>query len=99
MDKKQEENFDEKIEEVKTVKSLTTKVYLFYKAKNSNTYKELKNLAKPEFQKNPEKFYPTKVFEKFGFSRNQCPKCNAYYWRHSEKADVCGDSKFFIFLL
>lgn len=32
------------------------------------------------------------MFKKFGFSRNQCPKCGAYYWRHTEKADVCGDS-------
>jgi len=26
--------------------------------------------VKPIFQKNPEAYYPTKVFEKFGFKRN-----------------------------
>jgi hypothetical protein len=50
-------------------------------------------LAKPEFAANPEKFYPTKVFEKMGYSRAQCPKCEVHYWRHTEKADTCGDSK------
>ena len=49
-------------------------------------------MAKPEFAANPEKYYPTKVFEKFGYSRNQCPKCNCNYWRRTEKADTCGDS-------
>lgn len=95
MSKTHEEQFDEKLEEVKTVKALTTKVQ-FSPSPPFNSLlfsQELKNLAKPEFQKNPEKFYPTKVFEKFGFSRNQCPKCGAFYWRHTEKADVCGDSK------
>jgi len=56
-----DENFDEKLEEVKTVKSLTSK--------------QIKNLAKPEFAKNPELYYPTTVFEKLGFHRTQCPKC------------------------
>jgi hypothetical protein len=42
-------------EEEKTVQCLTTK--------------EIKALARPEFAANPEKFYPTKTLEKFGFSR------------------------------
>ena len=54
--------------------------------------KEIKKLAKPEFEANPDKFYPTNVFAKYGFTRNCCPKCGAYYWRHTEKADTCGDS-------
>ena len=49
-------------------------------------------MAKPEFAKNPELFYPTDVFKEFGFSRHQCPKCSANYWRHCEQQDVCGDS-------
>ena len=52
----------------------------------------MKNLAKPEFAKNPEQFYPTQVFEKFGFTRAQCSKCHANYWRHTEERDTCGDS-------
>ncbi|KAJ6243664.1 alanine--tRNA ligase [Anaeramoeba flamelloides] len=56
------------------------------------TTKEIKKLARPEFEKNPEKFYPTKVFQKWGFTRARCPKCDHYFWRHSEKVEVCGDS-------
>jgi alanyl-tRNA synthetase len=33
------------------------------------TTKEIKALARPEFEANPEKFYPTKTFEKMGFFR------------------------------
>ena len=56
------------------------------------TTKEIKALAKPEFAANPEKFYPTKTFEKLGFHRAQCPKCKEHYWRHTEKKVTCGDS-------
>ena len=73
-----EDQFDEKAPEVQEVKCLTTK--------------ELKALARPEFEANPDKFYPTKVFEAIGFTRNRCPKCKAYYWRASEERDTCGDS-------
>jgi hypothetical protein len=57
------------------------------------TTKEIKAKARPEFQANHEKFYPTEVFKKMGYHRNQCPKCQGFYWRHSEKSDTCGDSK------
>jgi alanyl-tRNA synthetase len=56
------------------------------------TTKEIKNLARPEFQANPEKFYPTKVFDSMGYTRNQCPKCQGYYWRHTVERETCGDS-------
>ena len=49
-------------------------------------------MARPEFEANPEKFYPTRVFENIGFSRARC-KCGNYYWRHSEARQTCGDSK------
>jgi len=55
--------------------------------------KEIKALARPEFTANPEKFYPTETFAKMGYSRAQCPKCDGYYWRHTEKKVTCGDSK------
>jgi alanyl-tRNA synthetase len=73
-----------------TVKCLTTKVSpkLVFKR-----MQEIKALARPEFQKNPEKFYPVETFAKIGFTRAQCPKCQNYYWRHSEKSTTCGDSK------
>lgn len=56
------------------------------------TTKEIKALARPEFAANPEKFYPTETFAKMGYTRAQCPCCQNYYWRFSEKADTCGDS-------
>ena len=51
-------------------------------------------MARPEFQKYPERFYPVETFAKLGFSRAQCPKCANYYWRHSEARKTCGDSKY-----
>jgi alanyl-tRNA synthetase len=56
------------------------------------TAKEIKNLAKPEFAANPEKFYPVETFKKLGFSRASCPCCGNNYWRHTEKKVTCGDS-------
>jgi ribosomal protein S27AE len=50
-------------------------------------------MARPEFQQYPERFYPVETFKKLGFSRNQCPKCQNFYWRHSETRATCGDSK------
>ena len=67
------------------VKALTTKVI-------KNLYQEIKALAKPEFEANPEKFYPVETFKKLGFHRAQC-KCKHFYWRRSEKQNTCGDSK------
>eukprot|EP00742_Colponemidia_sp_Colp-10_P001200 GILJ01001293.1.p1 GENE.GILJ01001293.1~~GILJ01001293.1.p1 ORF type:complete len:960 (-),score=188.73 GILJ01001293.1:174-3053(-) len=55
------------------------------------TAKELKALARPEFEANPEKFYPVTTMAKFGFSRAQCPKCNHFFWRHTPKKEFCGD--------
>ena len=74
-----EDHYDDKVEEAQTVAAMTSK--------------QIKAKFKPEFAANPEKFYPTKVFEKIGYTRHQCPKCKANYWRHSENADTCGDSQ------
>ncbi|OMJ66344.1 hypothetical protein SteCoe_36834 [Stentor coeruleus] len=70
--------FSSQTPEIQTIKTLTAK--------------EMKNLAKPEFAKNPENFYPTQVFAKFGFSRAQCKNCNTHFWRHTETQHTCGDS-------
>lgn len=56
-----EDKYDDKPTEAKEVKCLTTK--------------QLKALARPEFEANPDEFYPTKIFGKIGFTRNRCPKC------------------------
>jgi alanyl-tRNA synthetase len=49
-------------------------------------------LARPEFEANPEKFYPTETFAKLGFTRAKCPESGAYFWRHTEDRKTCGDS-------
>lgn len=69
---------DEEVEQPQTMKTLTAK--------------EMKKLAKPEFEANPELFYPTTVFEKYGFSRFKCINCGTMFWRHSEEVQTCGDS-------
>lgn len=56
------------------------------------TTKEIKALAKPEFQANPEKFYPTETLTRLGFSRHKCPISGNFYWRASEERTTCGDS-------
>lgn len=52
----------------------------------------MKAICKPIFQKDPSKYYPTEVFGKYNFTRATC-KCGTFYWRRTEKADTCGDSK------
>lgn len=49
-------------------------------------------MARPEFTKNYDQFYPVETFKKIGFHRAQCPKCENFYWRKSEKQDICGDA-------
>jgi len=74
---KEEEFEDDKPEEIKTVKAKTAK--------------EMKAMYRPVFRKTPEKYYPTKVFSKFNYTRNEC-KCGTIYWRRVEARDTCGDS-------
>lgn len=57
------------------------------------TAKEIKKLARPEFAANPDKFYPTDTLRRLGFSRNQCPVCENFYWRHTTAKTTCGDSQ------
>ena len=68
---------DPKKKDLKEVKALTAK--------------EIKTLLRPDFEKNPDKYYPVKTLTSLGYSRAQC-KCGHYYWRHSEKSSTCGDS-------
>ena len=48
-------------------------------------------MARPEFQANPDQFYPTNVFANIGFTRAECA-CGNFYWRHTEERTTCGDS-------
>jgi alanyl-tRNA synthetase len=57
------------------------------------TSKEIKKLARPEFQQNPDKFYPTGTLKKLGYSRTQCPTCQNFFWRKNPKKQTCGDSQ------
>lgn len=56
------------------------------------TTKEIKALCRPDFEKNPDKYYPVQTLTKLGYHRHRCPKCKHYFWRHSEKIETCGDS-------
>lgn len=56
------------------------------------TAKEIKAAARPEFASRPEVYYPTKVFQDFGFHRAKCG-CGVHYWRRSPMQTTCGDSK------
>ena len=56
------------------------------------TAKEIKDLCRPDFEANPDKYYPVTTFKKLGYSRSRCEKCKKYYWRHSESQNTCGDS-------
>lgn len=77
------------VEEEKTVQCLTTKVSPL----SLTCLQEIKALARPEFQKYPERFYPVETFKKLGFSRALCPVSGNYFWRRSEARKTCGDSK------
>ena len=56
------------------------------------TAKEIKDLCRPDFEANPDKYYPVTTFKKLGYSRSRCEKCKKYFWRHSDSQKTCGDS-------
>lgn len=53
----------------------------------------MKEIYRPKFRETPEKYYPTAVFEKFGYTRATCPVCGSIYWRRTEDRTTCGDSE------
>lgn len=57
------------------------------------TAKEMKRYWRPKFQEHPEDYYPSEVFEKYGFHRARCPKCSTLYWRRTQQQSTCGDSE------
>ncbi|KAL0212960.1 hypothetical protein RCL1_006586 [Eukaryota sp. TZLM3-RCL] len=54
--------------------------------------KQVKNLVRPQFEANPDDYYPTTTLKNHGFSRDRCSSCNHYYWKHSDSVTCCGDS-------
>ncbi|TNJ30009.1 Alanyl-tRNA synthetase [Giardia muris] len=57
------------------------------------TAKEMKKVWRPRFHEEPERYYPTKVFEAYGYMRATCPKCGTLFWRRTETRTTCGDSE------
>lgn len=53
--------------------------------------KQIKNLAKPEFAANPDKFYPTQTLRRLSYDRHTCA-CGHNYWRRTAARTTCGDS-------
>lgn len=50
-------------------------------------------MIKPEFEANPDKYYPTTTLkDKLGFTRNKCEKSGKYFWNLDPKRTHCGDS-------
>lgn len=72
------EGHDEHFEEQKTMQAMTAK--------------EIKNLARPEFQKNFAKYYPETFFKSINFNRHQCAKCHKFFWAKQKERQICGDS-------
>ncbi|KAL0245356.1 hypothetical protein GEMRC1_009435 [Eukaryota sp. GEM-RC1] len=54
--------------------------------------KQIKQFVRPQFEASPDDYYPTEIMKTRGFTRSQCPKCNHFYWRHSDSITCCGDS-------
>lgn len=52
---------------------------------------ELKEQFKKIAGENPDKYFPTKTLKEYGFSRQECTKCNRHFWSTNQKQDVCGD--------
>ncbi|MFQ5474524.1 MAG: alanine--tRNA ligase [Candidatus Nanoarchaeia archaeon] len=52
--------------------------------------KEVKEVFKLEISKDPDKYYPTAVLKKEGFTRGKC-KCGTYFWSVNGRK-TCGDS-------
>eukprot|EP00477_Mikrocytos_mackini_P000567 GAHX01000605.1.p1 GENE.GAHX01000605.1~~GAHX01000605.1.p1 ORF type:complete len:992 (-),score=193.88 GAHX01000605.1:1573-4548(-) len=55
------------------------------------TTSEIKKKAREEFSQNPSQFYPTTIFEKYGFVRKNCPICKNNYWATPTGKTNCGD--------
>ncbi|MFH0875009.1 MAG: alanine--tRNA ligase [archaeon] len=53
--------------------------------------KEIKKLYKPKFWAEPDKYYPTDVLKKDGFTRKFCAKCHKPFWNIDINRKVCGD--------
>ena len=56
------------------------------------TPKQIKNKYIPEYQKNPNKYYPVEAIKSFGFTRNQCGICKKFFWDLDSKRQICDDS-------
>ncbi len=53
--------------------------------------KELKKAYRPVFWGEPDKYFPTAVLKKEGFTRGICSKCSMPFWNQDKKRKTCGD--------
>ncbi len=53
--------------------------------------KKIKKQIIQEASSNPEKYFPVKTLESFGFKRQKCQSCDIMFWS-SEKRKTCGDT-------
>ncbi len=44
------------------------------------------------FQQQPDKYWQVDLFEEKGFTRNQCKKCNKFFWSLDQNRQICSDS-------
>src|SRR3989344_4893389 len=44
------------------------------------------------FQQQPDKYWQVDLFEEKGFTRNQCKKCNKFFWSLDQNKQICSDS-------
>ncbi len=55
------------------------------------TPKEIKKKYTPDFQQNPQKYYPVDYLKERGFVRCTCSKCKRFFWSTHPDKEVCGD--------
>lgn len=53
--------------------------------------KEQKKQFKVTASQNPDQYYPTDVFKKYGLMRKQCRITGMFFWTVNDDQDICGD--------
>lgn len=53
--------------------------------------KAIKKQVLAQASANPDSYFPVRVLQEKGFSRNKCTACSRYFWNLDAEAYVCGD--------
>ncbi len=56
------------------------------------TDKQLKKKYGVEFCRQPDSYYPTRLFRELGFSRGKCGSCGRFFWSTDKAQKTCGDA-------